>query len=138
MGEYHAFPTPAELALADANFFREIGAGYRAEYLENTAKYLASEDFCSWLKLPTLELSKKLVALKGVGQKVADCIMLFGAGRTDVFPVDTWIKKVYSDCFGAEHNPRVIRQNLLNTFGNDAGYAQQYLFFMKRELEKKF
>ena len=138
MGDYHAFPTPAELASADAEFFRSIGAGYRAEYLENTAKRLASEDFRAWLDLPTNELHKRLVSLMGVGPKVADCILLFGAGRTDVFPVDTWIKKVYHQHFGTEQNPALIRKNLLTLFGSNAGYAQQYLFYMKRELEKKF
>lgn len=138
MGDYYAFPTPAQLARGNAEFFRSIGAGYRAEYLENTAKRLASENFTSWLTLPTSELSKRLVSLMGVGQKVADCIMLFGAGRTDVFPVDTWIKKVYADYFDTETNPTLIRANLLKIFGDNAGFAQQYLFFMKRELEKKF
>ena len=138
MGEYHAFPTPSSLATASADFFRKIGAGYRAEYLESTAKYLASQDFSSWLDLPTDELGKRLISLKGVGPKVADCILLFGAGRTDVFPVDTWIKKVYHDYFGTEQNPTLIRKNLLTTFGPNAGYAQQYVFYMKRELEKKF
>jgi len=138
MGGYHAFPTPEELARADERFFSSIGAGYRARYLENTAKRLIGEDLNEWLSLPTEQLNKRLVSLMGVGQKVADCILLFGAGRTDVFPVDTWIKKVYHDYFGTETEPNRIRASLLKTFGNTAGYAQQYLFYMKRELEKKF
>ena len=138
MGDYYAFPTPAALATADADFFRKIGAGYRAEYLEITAKTLASQDLDAWLSLPTDQLAKRLNSLMGVGPKVADCIMLFGAGRMDVFPVDTWIKKVYWDGIGTETNPAKIRKDLVNTFGKDAGFAQQYLFYMKREQEKKF
>ena len=69
----------------------------------------------------------------GVGQKVADCIMLFGYFKGDVFPVDTWIEKVYCKYFENEHNRVKIRENLIKTFGNDSGYAQQYLFYSQRE-----
>lgn len=138
MGGYYAFPTIDALAGRDAEFYFKLGAGYRAEYLESTAKTLASEDLSAWLRLDTPSLCSKLLSLKGVGPKVADCILLFGAARTDVFPVDTWMEKVHHDYFGAETNVRKIREYFLSRYGNNAGFAQQYLFYYKRELEKKF
>ena len=82
-------------------------------------------------------LNKELLNIMGVGQKVADCIMLFAFSKQDVFPVDTWIEKVYCDYFEEEHNRTKIRVNLLNTFGNLAGYAQQYLFYSQRSYINK-
>ena len=65
----------------------------------------------------------------GVGQMVADCIMLFAFGKKDVFPVDTWIEKVYNQFFEKETNRKIIREKLLVYFGQNSGYAQQYLFY---------
>ena len=78
---------------------------------------------------------RELVQLKGVGPKVADCIALFGFHKEDVFPVDTWIKKVYNCYFGESDNPKLIRQELTSRFGNLSGYMQQYLFYYQREIE---
>ena len=83
--------------------------------------------------LDTSTLREYLISLTGIGPKVADCILLFAYGKTDVFPVDTWIQKVYNDYFDSEENRIVIRKNLVNIFGNLSGYAQQYLFYYKRE-----
>ena len=110
-----------------------MGAGYRAKYLVEATKQLCKINLNELAKLDTLELNKQLLSLMGVGQKVADCIMLFGFSKQDVFPVDTWIEKVYCTYFKQEHNRVKIRNELLNTFGNLSGYAQQYLFYLQRE-----
>jgi len=80
----------------------------------------------------------KILSLSGVGPKVADCILLFGFNKNDVFPVDTWIKKVYNSYFTKEKtdNVKEIRKNLVKMFGDLSGYAQQYLFYYKRSFEK--
>ena len=84
--------------------------------------------------MDTLKLKKELLDLKGVGPKVADCILLFGYHKTDVFPTDTWIKKVYKQDFnGEETSSKMITKYFLDMFGDNAGYAQQYLFYSKRE-----
>lgn len=93
MGEYHAFPSVEKLASAGEDFYASIGAGYRAAYLDRVAKTLLDEDVNEWKKLSTSDLRSKLLSLYGVGRKVADCALLFGFSRFDVFPVDTWIKK---------------------------------------------
>jgi len=72
--------------------------------------------------------------LPGVGPKVADCILLFAFGRTEVFPVDVWIKRVMEDLYIKETvSKNQISTYAKNIFGDSAGYAQQYLFYYGRE-----
>lgn len=128
-GEFYAFPKLSQLKKASVQDFKDLGAGYRAEYLFKTIRQLENEDLSLWKNLSTADLNKKLLSLTGVGQKVADCIMLFAFSKKDVFPVDTWIQKVYSKYFENESNRSIIRKNLVQNFKNLSGYAQQYLFY---------
>lgn len=133
LGEYHAFPSSAALAGADEAFFKSIGAGYRDAYLSQTSKRIAAEGISRLEGLSTPELKKELLTYKGVGPKVADCISLFGFGKTDSFPVDVWTEKVYREDFnGTLKDKNKITQYFLNEFGEYSGYIQQYLFYGKR------
>lgn len=132
MGEYFAFPTMQELKNASVLDFKNLGAGYRAQYLYKAVRQLEKEDLLSWQNLSTSDLNEKLLSLMGVGQKVADCIMLFAFAKKDVFPVDTWIEKVYCTYFEDCHNRKHIRHKLTTLFGEASGYAQQYLFYSQR------
>lgn len=134
-GDYFAFPTPQKMAEKDAEFYASIGAGYRAGYLASTAKAVADGfDLNEIDAMNGSEGNKRLCTLLGVGPKVADCILLFGYHKQDVFPVDTWIKKVYKDVVGDnEVNNVAMRKKLIEIYGDYSGYAQQYLFFNKRE-----
>ncbi len=131
MGEYRAFPTVEKLASAGVDFYTSIGAGYRAEYLDRVAKTLLCEDVNEWKALPTDELRAKLLSLHGVGRKVADCALLFGFGRFDVFPVDTWIKKIYESEFEGA-TPEKMSELLVQKYGEYAGFVQQWVFYCKR------
>lgn len=133
MGDFHAFPTKAEMMAADEKFFKEIGAGYRAKYLYKIVRQVDEESLHEWNSLSTKEIRNKLISLAGVGPKVADCVLLFGFSRMDVFPVDTWIHQMYNKYFDDLGNREKIRQNLTIEFGKLSGYAQQYLFFSERE-----
>ena len=133
VGDYFSFPTLQQLENADEKFFTEIGTGYRAKYLVKIIRELKQIDLNSLHNLSTNELKNKLISLSGVGPKVADCIMLFCLQKRDVFPVDTWIEKVYNDYFDKETNRLKIRENLIGIFKEYSGYAQQYLFYYKRE-----
>ncbi len=136
MGEYHAFPTVQQLATKDAEWYASIGAGYRAEYLARNAKFFAENDIIGeWSKLPTEELRAKLMSLYGVGRKVADCVLLFGFARYDVFPVDTWILKVFEQDYPAVPAEKLSKL-LVEKYGEMSGFIQQWLFYFKRE-EKK-
>ena len=135
MGDYYAFPTLDEMKNIPLEFFRDIKCGYRDKYLYNTIQAISGGfDINKIYSMDTNEARKYLSTLMGVGPKVADCILLFGYHKTDVFPTDTWIKKVYWEDFGgSEKNPILITKYFLNLFGDNAGYAQQYLFYSKRE-----
>lgn len=132
MGGYHAFPTVEALAQAGEEYYTSIGAGYRAAYLDRTAKALCGINFDGLRALDTPSLRAELMSFHGVGRKVADCILLFGFNRFDVFPVDTWIKKI----FEAEY-PKTPAEKmsslLVEKYGEYAGFVQQWLFFYKRE-----
>lgn len=136
--EYHAFPTAKTLSAKDRDFYSGLGYGYRADYIPSVAKAITTgETNLSADGLSTAELRKKLIALKGVGPKVADCVALFGYHRTDSFPVDTWIEKLYKEDFGGTLTDRKkIADFFLSIFGEDSGYVQQYVFYYKRSLEK--
>lgn len=131
---HRAFPTAKVLAKQPLSFFQGLGAGYRDVYLYEAAKRLAETDLNQIKKLPNDELEKWLLSFNGIGPKVASCIMLFGFYRTDCFPVDTWMEKVYRKYFyvGEKTRPQ-ISQYMHTIFGGMSGIAQQYLFFMARE-----
>ena len=133
--DYYAFPTIDALASVDENFYKEVGAGYRASYLESTSKKLLDYDIESMFNLKTDDLLKELQSFKGVGPKVADCIALFAFHRGEVCPIDTWMKKVYNEYFGHSDDPKFIRKDLTDRFDNLSGYMQQYLFYYMRELD---
>jgi len=135
MGEkYYAFPSSIALSEKDAAFYKALGAGYRDEYLVATAKRISKEGIFHLLDLKTPALKKELLTYKGVGPKVADCAALFGFGRTDSFPVDTWLEKVYKEnFFGKEKDRNKITAYFESLFGDLSGYMQQYLFYAKRE-----
>jgi len=84
--------------------------------------------------LPTDEIRKELLKLPGVGNKVADCIILYSLGKFDAFPVDTWIRKVMEQLyFDGEETPISKIQDLAkDKFGEIAGFVQQYLFHYTR------
>lgn len=135
MDGYHAFPTIEQMASVDEQFFKDMGAGYRAGYLVDTAKKLADGfDLNALESMDRNEARKTLLTLKGVGPKVADCILLFGLKKTNSFPVDTWTEKVYHAYFeNGLKNREEIAKFFVDFFGDDAGYVQQYLFYYQRE-----
>lgn len=127
--EYYSFPTPQAMAMFGEDFYRAVGAGYRARYLRETAKAVASGR--------ALDGTCDLTAFFGVGRKVADCVSLFAFHRTDRFPVDTWLEKVYREDFGGTEKDRnKIASCFEAQFGDFSGYFQQYLFYYKRSLAK--
>lgn len=131
-GEYFAFPTPEAFGGVDEEFFKSIGAGYRAPYLaevKTAYNLLIKEDLDA---MTDIELRKRLMEIKGVGPKVADCIMLFAFNRKRVFPVDVWMERVYYEYFGKKKFTRLqIAEYLKDMFHDNAGYVQQYLFYSK-------
>ncbi len=128
----YAFPTVEKLASAPVELYTKLGAGYRDKYLKATAQKLLDYDLKK-LDTDSASARKELLTFMGVGPKVADCILLFGMHRGDVFPVDTWLRKVYHLYFEKGHKDNEISAYFCSLFGADAGICQQYLFYFQRK-----
>ena len=137
MGDYYAFPTLSELKKISQDEWKQMGVGYRANYLCETI-YNLSQNYLDNLKTLSTSLAyEKLIKLKGVGDKVCECILLFGLQKTDVFPVDVWMDRVCQNFFNLTSGTRASKsKTMVEKFGNLAGYAQQYLFYYKREYKE--
>ncbi len=131
----HRLPTWTELARVSEADLRACLLGFRARYIHATAQFLAARP--GWLdeteRLPYPAAKARLLELPGVGEKVADCVLLFGAGQLEAFPVDTWILKAMTRHYGlAGWTPAQIAHFGRVHFGPLAGLAQQYLFAWER------
>lgn len=133
----HGWPSWGILADVPEESLRECKLGYRAKYVAGVASRLAGElDFEGRvLEASYPEAKALLMSLPGVGEKVADCVLLFGAGKLGAFPVDTWITKAMSRLYGLEGwTPAAVAHFGRVHFGEAAGFAQQFLFARERQL----
>lgn len=133
------FPSIDNLLDYTIDDLKKVGLGYRADYIYNTVRILKNNDINlnEVHNLDGNQANKYLTQnLKGVGPKVADCILLFAYHKMDVFPVDTWIRKVYKDIYSDITSDKQMRTRLISTYKDLSGFAQQYLFYHKRELNK--
>lgn len=138
-GNYYAFPKAEVLSSLEAEDLAFLRAGYRDKYIIDAAAKLARAELSMdvILNAPIDEARAEISKIKGVGPKVADCILLFGAARGEVFPTDVWMKKVLTELYGFENlTPKAINAFAIENFGSLAGYAQQYLFYSMREESK--
>jgi N-glycosylase/DNA lyase len=133
----YAFPPPDRLVEAGEAALRRLGCGFRAPYLAGAAQAVASGE----LRLnglrgrPYGEVSGALMALHGVGEKIADCVMLFALDRLEAFPVDRWVRRALEQWYGIGPLKRYAdaRDWAQAKFGADAGYANQHLFWRIRQ-----
>lgn len=135
--KYYSFPTVEQLQKATVKDLREFArVGFRDKRIFDTVNMIINEniDLNSFENLETTNLREELLKFAGVGNKVADCIMLFSYKRGEVFPVDVWIKRVMEELFIHKEIPvKKISKEADKIFGKLAGYAQQYLFYYGRE-----
>lgn len=136
MESWSAFPTPEELSRADEESLRRLGCGFRAGYIADAVEKVCAGGYAAeeLEQLETEELRARLMEIRGVGRKVADCVMLFSLGRYEVFPADVWIRRVMETAyFGGEPlSLQALQEMAAVRFGKDAGFAQQYLFHYGR------
>lgn len=149
---YYAFPTIEQINNATLEEIQETGASFRSKYIIDTianvnksvevSKNGSEEEKEKYKKydlnyiksLNDDECHKALQEFKGVGAKVADCIMLFSMEKYSAFPVDVWVKRAMIYFYGAEDaSLNKIRIFARNKFGKLSGFAQQYLFYYARE-----
>lgn len=120
---YRAFPTPEALAGAGEDALRALRLGYRSKYIDKTAKAVTSGvfDLAAVSRLPYKEARQALTGLCGVGEKVADCICLFGLHHMEAFPIDTHIRKVLSKQYDGSFKA--------DRYQGFQGLIQQYIFY---------
>lgn len=138
----YGFPSPEILSRADEEDLRaKTHCGYRAPYIIQTARRVADGfDLEALRSLETEEARKQLLTLPGVGGKVADCVLLFGLGHADAFPVDVWVARLMESWFQVEGSLDKVRREARRRLGPNCGIIQQSLFHAARtgqiELEK--
>ena len=143
--EFFLFPEPEKLAKATIDEIKSCGVGYRAPFIKEAAKrvILKKIDFEYLKKCDYHEAKKNICLVPGIGNKVADCIMLFSLNKLESFPLDTWmikiLEKYYSKEFKIETKTitqkqyELLHEKIVKHFGPYCGYAQQFLFKMERE-----
>lgn len=133
---YYAFPTPEQLKSVTADDLAPLKAGYRAGYIvDAVSKVLSGEINLENIKnMAYADAKKELMKIKGVGPKVADCILLFSAEKSEAFPVDVWVQRIMRTLYMDDNaTNKQIEQKASELFGEYAGFAQQYLFYYARE-----
>lgn len=135
---YYSFPDVEVLGKITEDEYRELKTGFRAPYLRAASEKLANYELCydTFADMDEEEAKSKLVEIKGVGEKVANCVMLFSLGYRGAFPVDVWIKRIMETLyFGEETSKEVIQKFAKELYGEYGGYAQQYLFCFGRDIK---
>lgn len=131
-----SFPSPDRIHGQESAFLRQTKCGFRDRYLKDAAKrVVAGEvDLLALEVMPTEEARERLMSIRGVGPKVADCVLLLGYHRLEVFPTDVWIGRAMSRFYlgGRAVTPKIARDEGMRRFGPLAGYAQEYLFISIR------
>ena len=147
--EFFVFPKPEKIAKASIDQIKTCGVGYRASFIKEAAQMVVLKkiDFEYLKKCDYHEAKKNICLVPGIGNKVADCIMLFSLNKLESFPLDTWmikiLEKYYSKEFKIETKTitqkqyELLHEKIVNYFGPYCGYAQQYLFKMEREKNDK-
>ncbi|HIH01743.1 TPA: DNA-3-methyladenine glycosylase 2 family protein [Thermoplasmata archaeon] len=133
-GGVHAFPSVDELGGASEEDLAGCGLGYRAAYVRGICGSVDTRTVADMRRLPYPELRERLKSLPGVGDKVADCVSLFGFGRLEAFPIDVWIQRAVLRLYGVRGSYAKVGGFARDRFGGFAGYAQEYLFFNERML----
>ena len=123
---FYSFPSAEKLAMLEPDDLSPLRCGYRAPYIINAARSVASgeTDLEALAAADTDTAMKALLSLNGVGKKVANCAVLFGLGHMEAFPIDVWMKRALSENFPPKFDPAAL--------GEYAGLAQQYIFYYAR------
>ncbi len=135
LGNYQGYGFPHEGTINDLGRLEAIGLGFRARYIYEMNRIVQMGYLENIGGKAYEEARNVLMDLPGVGEKIADCVLLFSMGFLQAFPVDTWIKRGMEDTYfqGKRTSPRKIGSFARQRFGPFAGYAQQYLYHYWRE-----
>lgn len=131
--EYHLFPSYGELKDVTIDELRSTGVGFRDRYIINFLNNYS--DLAKIENNSTIDATNKLMNIKGIGLKVASCILLFGYHRFDTFPIDTWVKKFISNNYNIKNDQKTIEIFAKNKFGSLSGLAVQYMYHSERNIK---
>ncbi len=137
--DFYTFPSVGELKKAAVEDLLELKTGFRAPYIADAVDKvndnIIKEDYLRELNVD--DCCEELCRIKGVGNKVANCVMLFSLGKREAFPVDVWIKRIMENLYFDSHDtPKdVIAELAKEKFGDLGGYAQQYLFYYGKTIK---
>ncbi len=128
IGDGRTFPSAERMATLSAEDLAPLRAGFRTPYIIDAARKISSGevDIEKIKTMPFDEAKAELIKIKGVGEKVAQCVLLYGFGRHEAFPVDVWVKRIVSELY-PDGLPECIK--------GSEGIAQQYLFHWRRNAE---
>ena len=129
---FYVFPDVQRLHEVTEDELRECKVGFRAPYIKNAVEAVYSGTVTQEQldKLDVNAARELLMTIKGVGEKVANCVLMFGLGRREAFPVDVWMKRIMEQMYfdGRDTKKTEIEAFAVKKFGKLGGYAQQYLF----------
>ena len=127
--EYYLFPTYEELKDVSISDYRNCKVGFRVKYLYEIVRKINNKEILldEFYNLDTKTALEKLMENNGIGPKVASCILLFSYQKYDVFPIDTWVKKIMKSDYNIE-GEKNIREFAVKTYGKYSAIAIQYLF----------
>lgn len=148
--QFSTFPSAKRLANATTKDLLSCGLGFRAKYVKDAVKAvnLGKIEFESLRKTDYKSALETLKTVRGIGNKIADCILLFSLDKLESFPIDRWtqriLQKYYPNIFDVMHGKSLtekkhdsLHEKIVEYFGPYAGYSQQFLFKMERDLNKK-
>lgn len=137
--DFYTFPSVGELKKATVEDLLELKTGFRAPYIADAVDKvndnIIKEDCLRELNVD--DCCEELCRIKGVGNKVANCVMLFSLGKREAFPVDVWIKRIMENLYfdSQDTSKDVIAELAKEKFGDLGGYAQQYLFYYGKTIK---
>lgn len=131
---YYLFPKMSDMINLTKDNLKEFNLGFRDEYINNALNVLKENSFyLEELDMLNTDVAlKSLMKIKGIGLKVASCILMFGYSRFDTFPIDTWVKKYVSEKLGIKDDIKVISKYMKEIFNEYSGLAIQYMYHINR------
>jgi N-glycosylase/DNA lyase len=145
--DFFTFPSAADINRASIDELRACGLGYRTKAIKAAAYAITTGrlDFDLLKKLSYYESKKELLQVYGIGNKIADCVLLFSLEKLDAFPIDVWIARALASHYSwlhkskfhdkiAPHQYEQLSNGARRYFGKYAGYAQQYLYYHTRQV----
>jgi N-glycosylase/DNA lyase len=148
--DFFTFPSAAEINKATVDELRCCGLGYRTKAIKAAADAISSGrlEFDLLRKSGYYESKKELMQVYGIGNKIADCVLLFSLEKLDAFPIDVWIARALASHYSwlhkskfhdkiAPHQYQQLSDDARRYFGKYAGYAQQYLYYHTRQVAGK-